>query len=235
MAFSLYFQLRCRHPGVCNQIFVDETQRDEHEKEHRKSIQYKCDLCNKSLKSKKNLKTHQRNCRRKALVARTPHTPEEIHDFTDSDEFVELNSAFKGTSKALRLDFAPGHDRFHPRIEKAIEAAGKYLQKQQASGKSMKYFLSLHMNFYRVQKSNSVTNPPICFNSGSCILHLGDDVQRQMEIMYVNLMHKVKISYDSRTPRLPSYAMQSQSNAPYFFLYRLMNSPQMVPISLSTR
>ena len=93
----------------------------------------------------------------------------------------------------FRLHFAPGIRNLFPRLQVAATLAADRLEKLQQEGKSLKYFVSLHCNFYKTTDPDVVTSPPVVFNSGACTMLPVSNIQTQLEIIYVNLLNKVNL------------------------------------------
>ena len=168
---------------------MDAGQRAEHEKTHRLIREYKCQHCDKKFPRSTNARCHEKHC--KTHILAFPRSEEDDENEDDSDEFIEQSSSFRGASKLFRLDFATGIKNLFPRLQQAIILAEKQLEKLQRDGHSVKYFVSLHSNFYKVTDPDIVTNPPIVFHSGGCTLLPTSIVQLQLEIIYTNLLNKV--------------------------------------------
>ena len=122
-----------------------------------------------------------------------PRSEEDDDNEDDATEFTEESSAFEGASKLFRLDFAPGIKHLFERLQKAAILAADQIESLRRKEHSLKYFVSLHANFYKVSDPDVVTNPPVVFNSGSCTLLAGSVVTTQVEIIYNNLLNKVTI------------------------------------------
>ena len=135
------------------------------------------------------MRCHQRNC--KTGILAFPRLEEDDNNEEDATAFNEQSSALEGAAKLFRLDYATGIRNLFPRLQTGIEIASDQLQRVQREGKSTKYFISLHCNFYKVTDPDVVTTPPVVFNSGSCTMLPASTVQIQLEIMYRNLLNKV--------------------------------------------
>ena len=138
------------------------------------------------------MRAHQRSCRTGILTF--PRCDEDDDNEEDADEFIEQSSALGGAAKGFRLNFAPGIRNLFPRLQAAAVVGTDRLEKLQQEGKSVKYFLSLHCNFYKTTAHYVITDPPVVFNSGACTLLPTSDIQSQIEIIYINLLNKVTIS-----------------------------------------
>ena len=183
-------ELHCRHPN-CKQIFVNDMQRDQHEKSHSQPKMFSCNECRRQFTRFANKENHERNCRSRIRPAR-PNAAEDDVNENDSTEFTEISSAFDGASRMLRLDFAPGIKNLEPRLQNAIDIATDQLAKLQLKGNGLKYFVSLHANFYKVTEPEKITCPPVVFNSGSCVLLPAHDTEIQTQIIHRNFLNKIE-------------------------------------------
>ena len=68
----------------------------------------------------------------------------------DDDDVFEQVASFKGVAQSYKLHFAPGIRNLHARLETAVREAANRVLSIQRAGRSVKYYLSLSCNFYKI-------------------------------------------------------------------------------------
>ena len=153
---------------------------------------FKCSKCYKSFKKMDNKEMHEVHC---GGGVSEPRNVARDQNEEDEEEF-SMTSALNGNVKNYRLQFAPGVTNLDQRLTKAMVEASDQLFTIQRSSKNVKYYVSLHCTFYKPSDPDTLTIPPVVFNSGTSILLSSSNIKYQMNanlrclVMRLFICHK---------------------------------------------
>ena len=175
--------------GKCNKIFTSKEERDKHEERHDDPKNFVCRICNKTFKKMDNKCFHETKCGN--ALNDNPRNYTEDDDENGEDAFSLVQSALRGSSKVYRLKFARGIRNLDQRLQIAMAEASDQLFTIQRSNLNVKYYISLHCTFYKAADPDTVTDPPVVFNSGPMILLPSSIIKDQMLIIAQNIQQAI--------------------------------------------
>ena len=176
--------------GKCNKPFTSNEERDKHEEKHDDPKNFMCRKCNKTFKKMDNKDMHEKRCGKE--VKNKPRNVAEDDNEEDEEVFSLNQSALGGVAKVYRLTFAKGIRNLHPRLQRAMDEASDELFTLQRNNEMVRYYVSLYCTFYKPTDPDSITDPPVVFNSGRSSLLATSNINGEMEINYENILHSIE-------------------------------------------
>ena len=198
LPFPLDENKRLKKCLYCDRIFLNKKNLLQHEIQHKAdNKKLKCSLCNKRFQKRCNFILHQKQCQQESTGT---FENEKIgqhgagHSVRENDNFKEIESALKKTAAVYRKSFGDTTDLQMLKDIFIGEMCSK-LKEEVDKRKNIKWFAGLKLEFCMASDNTIITNPPINFNSETCILLVEDQEEEiilQCQVAFNNIIHQIE-------------------------------------------
>ena len=109
----------------------------------------------------------------------------------DDGNLEIVESALDGKTARYSLGFNNSHEDLLYRLQHALDSQVHDLLIKISNAESWKYYISLSLVFHKASDIGTVTDPPAVFNSEVLLLTPAENMQRQLGIVYQNILHQI--------------------------------------------
>ena len=179
---------------ICQRPFYTLKSLKKHEVLHNRVKNLKCIYCAKPFKSPTNRRLHMNRCSKnpeKLVTEQVQDGGGAVKNTYDDGNLEIVESALDGKTARYSLGFNNSHEDLLYRLQHALDSQVHDLLIKISNAESWKYYISLSLVFRKASDIGAVTDPPAVFNSEVLLLTPAENMQRQLGIVYQNIIHQI--------------------------------------------
>ena len=183
---------------VCSRTFTEKRNLTRHAHIHQKEKRFGCGICSKTFNRKEHATRHEKNCKGEKQLPTTSSgsgVKRKMTTLTKASDFkiVVANTAFSKAVVTYELSYPDNEGmEFISLVKNSTSAMKSYIENYRDEHTSLKFNMSIHVNFVKAVDASIVTDPPVVLVTEQMEVYDDTDIDELLSICSQQLINRIE-------------------------------------------